>query len=80
MPLLCGVCLSLSLAEGNKELLIKSPLLESFLAFLHHFKDLDPPVTGPKAANAKFPWEAAFNPSAATTDDVETVNYIIGMS
>ena len=34
-------------------------------------------MVGPKASNAKFPWDAAYNPNAVTPEDVETVGYCI---
>jgi len=77
--LLASSVLSLSLVDGNKELLVKSGLLDLLILILRRFKSLDPPATGPKAANAKLPWDAAYNPNAATPDDVETVNYVIGI-
>ena len=76
--LLSAATLSLSLGDFNREFLVKSSVLELLLTILRRFKELEPPVTGPKAANAKFPWEAAFNPNAATPEDVETVEHTIG--
>lgn len=69
--------LSLSLVDANKEFLCKSPILELLLEILRRFKDLEKPVTGPRAANAKFPWEAAYNPAAATEEHLETVSYCV---
>lgn len=75
--LLASCTLSLSLVPGNREIMVKSTILELLLAILRRYQVLDKPVTGPKAANAKFPWEAAYNPNAATPEDVETVEYCI---
>lgn len=75
--LLSALCLSLAIVEGNKELLVKSALLELLIQILRRFKEMDPPVKGPKAANAKFPWDADHNPAAATDEELETFVFTI---
>jgi hypothetical protein len=75
--LLASCTLALSLVPGNREIMVKSTILELLLAILRRFQVLEKPVTGPKAQNAKFPWEAAYNPNAATPEDLETVQYCI---
>jgi len=75
--LLAALALALAIVEANKEFLVKSSLLESLILILRKFKEMDTPVKGPKAANAKFPWEASYNPAAATEEDVEAFVFTI---
>ena len=47
------------------------------IEIVRRFNDLQKPVSGPRATNAKFPWDSSYNSLAATPDHVETVGYCI---